>query len=222
MKSKNIIKSIAYFVILLIVTFFAFIAFDYWNANKGLDLKDSKTLDQVIVVIKTQGIKEYDIAKLNRLLKNVDTTKFKEIEKIKIKREIIREAGFQNFDWKGTFSDVTSFQDIKIEIEDISKPILLYRRGYPNEQTGSFGLGRWWSNKPRSIQEARDDLAILENWGNPLTTEYCIKVPVGIRVLKGKASPQVFKNPTGKVIEERKGGGIQYFINIVNKDWLQK
>jgi len=219
---KKIIKAISYFLIIACLSFLVFILVDYFQVNKGLDLNTTKTMDQAITTIKAQGIKEYTPNKINQLLKNVDTTKFKEIEKIKIKREIIREAGFSNFDWKGTFADVTSFQDVKIEVEETKDPLLVYRRGYSNEPSSSFGLGRWWSNKSRTIEEARNELAILENWGNPLTAEYKIKVPSGIRILKGIAASQDFKNPEGQVIETRKGGGVQYFINVVKKEWLEK
>jgi hypothetical protein len=38
-------------------------------------------------------------------------------------------------------------------------------------------LGKWWTDKPLTIDETRDQLAVLEAWGNPLTGEYKINVP---------------------------------------------
>jgi hypothetical protein len=208
-------------VIVTALFFLTVVSINLLSAKRMVNLAAFKNVDQALASIKTQGIKDYDTAKLNKLLQSVPKTTFTFEEKVKIKREIIREAGFTNFDWKGTLGDVTAFQDIEIEIQELLEPVIVFRRGYPMEPSSKFGLGKWWSDKSRTVEEAREDLAILENWGNPLSAEYRILVPKGCRVLKGIAAPQEFKDPTGKVLESRKGGGLQYFIETVKNEWLQ-
>jgi hypothetical protein len=219
---KNITFTVfSYFVIVTALFLLTVVSINLLSAKRMVNLAAFKTVDQALASIKTQGIKDYDTAKLNQLLQSVQKTTFTGEEKAKIKREIIREYGFTNFDWKGTLGDVTAFQDSEIEILELKEPMIVYRRGYPLEPSSKFGLGRWWSDKSRTIEEAREDLAILENWGNPLSAEYKIQIPQGSRVLVGVAAPQEFKDPTGKVLETRKGGGLQYFIETVKNEWLQ-
>jgi hypothetical protein len=220
MDFKRIKKGFSYIVILFTISLLVVILFDTKFSKPSL-VHSSKTFEQELDGIKTQGIKNLDIISINKKLTDVDKTDFSELDKAKLKREIIREYGFVNFDWKGTLADVTSFQNIYIEIVEIKSPITLYRRGYPEEPSSKFGLGRWWSDKVRTIEDARNELAILSNWGNPLTGSYQIQIPLGAKLLKGIAAPQEFRNPGGEVIETRIGGGVQYFIDAVNNDWLQ-
>lgn len=49
-----------------------------------------------------------------------------------------------------------------------------------------------------SIEETRNQLAILESWGNPLTGEYEMVVPKGVKCITGIAEEQFFyDNITG-------------------------
>lgn len=66
----------------------------------------------------------------------------------------------------------------------------------------------------------RNDLAVLEEWGNPLTEAYEITVPKGTKVLKGIAAPQEERNNLGKLIESKPGGGVQYYLNYIPTSWL--
>lgn len=219
MNFKRIKKAIAYLVILASIFLLIVVIVDKQFSRPSL-VPTSKTYEQELAALKTQAIKNLDIVTVNKKLKDVDKTNFSQINKTKLKREIIREYGFVNFDWKDTLADLTSFQDVSIEIIELKTPLILYRRGYPDEPGSKFGLGRWWSDHYRTVEQAREELAILSNWGNPLSGTYQIIVPSGTKLLKGIAAPQEFKNPSGQVIETRNGGGIQYFIDSVNKDWL--
>ena len=67
-----------------------------------------------------------------------------------------------------------------------------------------------------SIEEARDGLAILEAWGNPLTGQYEAN-PVDVLAMEGTAAPQ--NHPSG---EYRIGGEKQYFINSPEKEYCRK
>ena len=97
---------------------------------------------------------------------------------------------------------------------------ILFRRGYPDEPISPFGLGRWYGDKYRTIDQVRNELAVCEAWGNPLTGEYTITVPKGTKVLKGTAEPQTITSYNGDVIEYRAGGGIQYWLNDIPIAWL--
>lgn len=222
MKNNKIIKALSYLIILLSITLLAFTVLKLNTKNNLNNFSKLTNFDQFINIAKSQEIKEYTTSELNLILESVDNKNFSETQNAKIKREIIRSIGFSNFDWKETLDDPLSFLDIKIEIVELKNPITLYRRGYPDEPTSKYGLGRWWSDKSRNITQARDDLAILENWGNPLNSEYKIDVPSGIRMLKGIAAPQEYRNPNGQISESRIGGGVQYFIDTVKNEWLIK
>lgn len=102
----------------------------------------------------------------------------------------------------------------------MTEPITLFRRGYSNEPSSPYGLGRWWGDKNRSIEEVRNEMAVCEKWGNPLNGEYKIIVPKGTKVLKGLAAPQTIRNAAGAVIETRSGGGVQFWLNYVSNSWL--
>jgi len=196
---------------------------DYYEIlSTILKLQTAGKLDEGITAIKAASLKKFDVPRLNALLATVEETSFQDTEKASLKREIIRESGFTNFDWKGTLSDVYSFTNMEIRFVEFAKPSKLFRRGYPAEPSSKYGLGYWWADKSRTIETARDELAILQNWGNPLTSEYIIIAPVGTRALTGTAAPQTYRNPAGEVIETRKGGGVQYFLNNIDNAWLEK
>lgn len=68
-----------------------------------------------------------------------------------------------------------------------------------------------------SIEEARDGLAILETWGNPLTGKYEAN-PTDTLALEGTAAPQKHE-ASG---EYRSGGEKQYFIDKPEKGYCRK
>lgn len=184
--------------------------------------KDGDNVEEIISNIKRKKLVEWNNKDLNELLDTVDNIGLNIMDRATLKREIIRESGFLNFDFKGTKSDVLAFKDLRIEIIEIDEPIMLYRRSKAGEVESKYGLGYWWGDKKRSIEETRNELAVLEAWGNSLNTVYKIQVPKGIKMLKGLTAPQTqYLNGTDIVQEYRKGGAIQYWINNVNNNWLQ-
>ncbi|PGA49777.1 autotransporter, partial [Bacillus pseudomycoides] len=112
------------------------------------------------------------VTKINQILDRLDNLNLGIMERATLKREIIRQAGFSNFDFKGTNSDVLAFKELKIEIIETEEPLVLYRRSKAGEPESKYGLGYWWGDKERSIEETRNELAVLEAWGNPLSTAY--------------------------------------------------
>lgn len=99
---------------------------------------------------------------------------------------------------------------------------MLYRRSKVGEVESKYGLGYWWGDKKRSIDETRNELAVLEAWGNPLSMEYIIQVPKGVKTLRGVTASQIqYLNGTSTIKEYREGGGIQYWINKVSTSWLK-
>ncbi len=99
---------------------------------------------------------------------------------------------------------------------------MLYRRGYPTEGTGGYGYGQWWSDSKLSIEDAREKLAILENWGNPLTGEYEMIVPQSTKAITGIAKEQFFYDDiTGELLEYRGGGAKQYWFNDIDESWIK-
>ena len=134
----------------------------------------------------------------------------------KIAKEL-NAIGFEKVD----ATTVLGFTDQKIEVVQMDGSQTLYRRGYDTEGEGKYGYGSWWSEKPMSIEDTRNKLAVCESWGNPLTGEYQAKPEKGTLALKGTAAPQdVSKN--GTVVEHRNGGATQYYIETPNKDWCSK
>lgn len=222
MITHKIGRTIAYLVIISAIILLAVALINLKPTQKQPTLIFPASYEKTKTAISNAEFGGFSISQLNEFLHQVESTSWIDVEKNKTKREIIRKAGFVNFDWKDTLADLLSFEDVQIEIIQPDVPVLLFRRGYPDEPTSKFGLGRWWSDKQRNIDKARDELAILENWGNPLSAEYSIEVPAGTRMLMGIAAPQEYKNPTGKMVESRKGGGIQYFIDTVDNTWLKK
>ncbi|MGR5989341.1 hypothetical protein ACT7C6_01510 [Bacillus paranthracis] len=85
---------------------------------------------------------------------------------------------------KRTNSDVLAFKELKIEIIETDKPCILYRRSKAGEPESKYGLGYWWGDKERNIEETRNELAVLEVWGNSL-------MPINLRLFY---YPQVQKN----------------------------
>lgn len=217
------------FVVLFFILLGIFNPFNnttYAQANNSVFNQDSKiscilenknNVEEIISNIKRNKLVECNNKELNELLDAVDNIGLNVLDRATLKREIIREAGFFNFDFKGTKSDVLAFKDLRIEIIEIDEPIMLYRRSKDGEVKSKYGLGYWWGDKKRSIEETRDELAVLEAWGNPLSTEYIIQVPKGAKILRGGTAPQIqyFKG-THTIQEYREGGAIQYWINKVS------
>lgn len=221
MKKNSLVKVLEYLVIVASIVALVLLIFNLKPPKEDFSLQAYPTMAKAIEAVKTHNLKDFSVQQLNQLLDESEKMAIPEDEKLKVKREIIREAGFVNFDWKETLSDITCFENNHITILEVKEPLLVYRRGYPEEPTSKYGLGRWWSNQPRSIEQARNELAILENWGNPLSAQYQLKVPAGTRILEGIAAPQTFRNPEGKEIETRPGGGTQYFIDTIDNLWLE-
>ncbi|MEK4815163.1 MULTISPECIES: autotransporter [Bacillus] len=193
------------------------------NINQIVNIfNDNTNVDEKISYIKNSDFNSWSIKEVNLTLDRIDSLNLSIMERATLKREIIRHFGFSNFDFKETNSDVLAFKDLKIEIVETNQPLVLYRRSKSGEPESKYGLGYWWGDKARSIEETRNELAVLEAWGNPLNTVYKIQVPKGIRILKGLTAPQTqYLNGTDIVQEYRKGGAIQYWINNVNNNWLQ-
>ncbi|OWW10177.1 autotransporter [Bacillus sp. MB353a] len=193
------------------------------NINQIVNIfNDNTNVEEKISYIKNSDFNSLSIKEVNLTLDRIDSLKLSIMERATLKREIIRHFGFSNFDFKGTNSDVLAFKELKIEIVETNQPLVLYRRSKSGEPESKYGLGYWWGDKTRNIEETRNELAVLEAWGNPLNTVYKIQVPKGIRMLKGLTAPQTqYLNGTDIVQEYRKGGAMQYWINNVNNNWLQ-
>ncbi|PFS26769.1 autotransporter [Bacillus cereus] len=223
-----------YLSITLLLVLFGLLS-PFSNIHAETNNTDFKKIDQIVAVfndnanveekisyIKDSDFNSWSIKEVNLTLDKIDSLNLSIMERATLKREIIRHFGFLNFDFKGTNSDVLAFKELKIEIVETNQPLVLYRRSKSGELESKYGLGYWWGDKARSIEETRNELAVLEAWGNPLNTVYKIQVPKGIRMLKGLTAPQTqYLNGTDIVEEYRKGGAIQYWINNVNNNWLQ-
>ncbi|MFK4317268.1 MULTISPECIES: autotransporter [unclassified Bacillus (in: firmicutes)] len=184
--------------------------------------KNENNIEEIIHNIKNSELVNWNSNDLNQLLDTVDHIGLNIMERATLKREIIRESGFFNFDFKGTKSDVLAFENLRIEIMELNESITLYRRGKAGEVESKYGLGYWWGDKKRNIEETRNELAVLEAWGNPLSTEYIIQVPKGVRVLRGiTASQTQYFNGTNTIQEYREGGAMQYWFNKVSNSWLK-
>lgn len=223
-----------YLSITLLLVLFGLLS-PFSNIHAETNNTDFKKIDQIVAVfndnanveekisyIKDSDFNSWSIKEVNLTLDKIDSLNLSIMERATLKREIIRHFGFLNFDFKGTNSDVLAFKELKIEIVETNQPLVLYRRSKSGELESKYGLGYWWGDKARSIEETRNELAVLEAWGNPLNTVYKIQVPKGIKMLKGLTAPQTqYLNGTDIVQEYRKGGAIQYWINNVNNNWLQ-
>lgn len=162
------------------------------NINQIVNIfNDNTNVDEKISYIKNSDFNSWSIKEVNLTLDRIDSLNLSIMERATLKREIIRHFGFSNFDFKETNSDVLAFKDLKIEIVETNQPLVLYRRSKSGEPESKYGLGYWWGDKARSIEETRNELAVLEAWGNPLNTVYKIQVPKGIRILKGLTAPKL-------------------------------
>lgn len=111
---------------------------------------------------------------------------------------------------------VDAFKNRDITLVNLEGSQTLYRRSYDGEGSNEHPYGSWWSDNPMSIEEARNGLAILEEWGNPLTGQYESN-PTNTLAMVGTAAPQ-----DGRHGEHRDGGEIQYYINSPDKDYCRK
>ncbi|PGS83524.1 autotransporter [Bacillus cereus] len=185
-------------------------------------IDDNTILEEKVNCIIKSELHHLPIKEINEVLHKIDKSNLNMMERARLKSAVIRSLGFSNFDFKGTSSDVLAFKELNIEIIENDTPLILYRRSKANELESKYGLGYWWGDKERSIEETRNELAVLEAWGNPLDTQYKIQVPTGTKILKGFTASQThYLNGTSIVQEYREGGAIQYWINKVDNNWLQ-
>lgn len=204
--------------------------------GKGLGIGDSKTFtdDKASDTMEGEGNANselsfgthdnaMDVDALNHKLDSVDGEGLSIKEIAEKKTKILQDAGFNNFDKNNNLADVYAFKDLKVRVEELKESKTLHRRGYSTEGTGDYAYGRWWSyEKFSSIEEARDKLAILAIWGNPLDGTYKMTVPSGTRCITGIAAEQRARDAMGKEIEYRKGGATQYWFNSVDASWVTK
>ena len=148
---------------------------DYSNASKKLETVDFKNMA---------------VEDINKCLKEVESIGLKSRDVARLQTQILQSSGFTNFDLRGDLADITAFTPGSLVVEEFNSPQTLYRRGYPTEGTEGYSYGKWWSEVQMSMDEAREQLAILENWGNPLTGEYQMEVPAGTRSISGIAASQ--------------------------------
>ncbi|MBP2628230.1 MAG: outer rane autotransporter barrel domain protein [Firmicutes bacterium] len=129
------------------------------------------------------------------------------------KRQILLGAGFNNFAANNYYNNFYSFTstpgmtDTSVRIVETDQALKLVRRGNHqklNEITQGF-LGAWWSGKYYSVEESRNDQAILAGWGSDLQDIYVISVPKGTQLIGGIASPMAQGS------EYRSGGAYQYW-----------
>ncbi|WOO37866.1 hypothetical protein R2R35_05020 [Anaerocolumna sp. AGMB13020] len=181
----------------------------------------NKNIYEIIETINKINYKNLNTTELNMLLvmaSNISGLRYEDL--VLLKSCIIKNAGFNHFDWKGIGEDIKGFVNLDINIVELDEPLILYRRGYPDEPGSQNGLGRWWGDKYRTIDEVRNELAVLEDWGNPLVGEYTIIVPKGEKVLTGLTAPQKALDEFGNIIESRGGGAVQYWLNDIPTEWL--
>jgi hypothetical protein len=114
--------------------------------------------------------------------------------------ELLKNIGFNH----ANANTVNAFTERNIEIVKMDGSETLYRRSWDTEGTGEYGYGSWWADHSMSIDEARNDLAILEVWGNPLTGQYEAQ-PNNTFAMKGTAAEQKEGG------EYRAGGAVQYY-----------
>lgn len=193
------------------------------NIEKMISVfNDNTNLGEKISYIRNNDLNDWPVQEMNQVLDKLDNLNLSIMERASLKSEVIRSSGFSNFDFKGTNADVLAFKELKIEIIEIDQVLTLYRRSKAGEPESKRGLGYWWGDKERDIDETRNELAVLEAWGNPLNIQYKITVPEGSRILKGiTASQTQYLESTSIVQEYREGGAMQYWINKVDNNWLQ-
>ncbi|MBU0946794.1 MAG: autotransporter outer membrane beta-barrel domain-containing protein [Proteobacteria bacterium] len=129
------------------------------------------------------------------------------------KGDIVGQAGFTSF------KDFSTFQGTRVQFVQSETPTFLVRRGYGEENLSKYGMGRWFGDTYNSVNGTRNNLAVLDTWGNPLESIYVIKVPANQVLLGGIAAAQISSD--GK--EYRPGGGLQYWFQnngLQTNEWL--
>ena len=183
-------------------------------------LKKTEIYRSIEKDIEINDFKTQDIDSINQYLEKVRSSGLDGDDICKLQVKVLQSAGFDRFDKNGSLADIKAFKTLKVE--ELDGKWTLYRRGYPTEGTGGYGYGQWWSDEKMTIEEARDKLAILENWGNPLTGAFESTPTKGTRCITGIAEEQSFYDDiTGMVIEYRAGGAKQYWFNEVDIDWVR-
>lgn len=153
---------------------------------------------------------------INTKLRIVENVGLGYDDTLELQKQILRSAGFSNLGPGEKLDDIKAFKPGTIRVECTNSNIKLYRRGYPTEGTGSHNYGKWWTDTKLSIEESRDQLAILDAWGNPLTGEFEMTVPAGTIYLVGIANEQTDE----KSKEYRAGGATQYWFNEIKSEWV--
>lgn len=161
------------------------------------------------------ALEKFDASSLTGTLKYFDSLSVPVEDIRQAKLSCLQNGGFDTFGIRNGTADIAAFTNNQITVIETTDTLTLYRRGYNTELT--TGLGKWWTDKPLTIDETRDQLAVLEAWENPLTGEYKINVPKGTKVITGEVAPQF--DP--KTLEYRKGGGTQYWLNEIPSDWVE-
>ena len=150
------------------------------NIEKMISVfNDNTNLGEKISYIRNNDLNDWPVQEMNQVLDKLDNLNLSIMERASLKSEVIRSSGFSNFDFKGTNADVLAFKELKIEIIEIDPALTLYRRSKAGEPESKRGLGYWWGDKERNIDETRNELAVLEAWG--IRSIYNIKS----RYLKG-------------------------------------
>ena len=189
------------------------------GVTKMLNTFDSlnacKNASEIENVLSTMALEKFDASSLTGTLKYFDSLSVPVEDIRQAKLSCLQNGGFDTFGIRNGTADIAAFTNNQITVIETTDTLTLYRRGYNTELT--TGLGKWWTDKPLTIDETRDQLAVLEAWGNPLTGEYKINVPKGTKVITGEVAPQF--DP--KTLEYRKGGGTQYWLNEIPSDWVE-
>ncbi|MEI6286079.1 MAG: autotransporter outer membrane beta-barrel domain-containing protein [Bacillota bacterium] len=134
------------------------------------------------------------------------------------KKAVLVAAGFTFNGTDSAFSDFSSFVDTKIQIMETSNSMKVFRRSVNNEAAKQYGLGHWYGGKYESLYDQRMDMAVLEQWNNPMTGMYWIEIPAGQLIITGSGA--AFTEPDGTV---RPGGPAQYWLLNDSKEingWL--
>lgn len=121
-------------------------------------------------------------------------------------------SGSYNYGNFYSFTGTAGQTDTQLRLVETTGATLLYRRGFPNEPAQR--LGAWWGSSYLSPEATRDELAVLDAWGNPLSGIYVLSVPAGTRMIAGLAAPMQAGD------EFRPGGATQYWLNSRDNTWL--
>ena len=128
-------------------------------------------------------------------------------------KDILHDCGFNSVDE----NVVEAFLDKNITVIKFDQNNLLYRRGDDEGTISRPFYGRWWSEDKMSIEETRNNLAVLEEWGKTLKDVYVANPPKNTIALKGIAAPQI-----GDSGEYRQGGATQFYIEKTDSSWCHK